>query len=80
MSKLGIKTQNKRGGNPLWKDDLGYVAVFVDGRANDIIVDAFVGTGEDYMRRDQSLININKDGRPVFSGTFDELIKLLTPL
>lgn len=74
QSKVSIKTQSKSGNySPQFKDDIGYVSVFVDSSKDYVIVDAFKGEGREYQRREVSLISIFKDGKEVWSGPFAHL-------
>lgn len=78
MSKLSYRVQGVRGGRPQWVENVALLRAFVDSHDNTIGVDAFCGFGNDYRRRDDSKITIQKDGRCWFSGTFDELIAILS--
>ena len=77
-SKLSLKTQNSKGGTPLWKPDLGYASLFIDGsESKNIIVDAFEGSGYSYKRREQTKIQIGGAGKYFTFNSFDELINHL---
>ena len=73
MSKLKLKTQNTKGGNPQWKEDLGYTALFLDSEDNRIIADAFEGLGASYKRREQTQIIITKGNVNHVFPSFDSL-------
>lgn len=73
--KLSVKTQNRRGGNPIWKENVGYGVIFIGGNQDTYIsVDAFEGFGTSYKERDEPLIRIQgKLNEALFIGTFTEL-------
>lgn len=77
MSKLSLKTQNTKGGNPLWKADLGYTAIFIESEENKIIADAFEGYGVGYKRRDKTQIIISKGSKHYTFNSFDSLFNHL---
>lgn len=77
MSKISLKTQNRRGGNPLWKSDLGYAAIFIDEEKNTIIADAFEGSGDSYRRREMSVIEISNGLKTYTFNSFEELFNKL---
>lgn len=79
MNKINYKVQGVRGGNPSYRENVGYVATFVDGLT--IVADAFEGYGDTYKRREENLITIsNNDGKTLFSGTSKQLIDTLNSL
>lgn len=69
---LQVKTQNKRGGAPQFKENLGYATVFLDDD-NKIIVDNYEGFGETYKRAKETNVTIILNGNPVFNGSLDKL-------
>lgn len=73
---LRAKTQNKRGNNQKWVENLGYVAAFKDNDSF-LILDAYSGYGESYTEREDPQITIQHNGKIMFQGTFDELEKKL---
>ncbi len=78
MAKLSLKTQNTKGGSPLWKERLGYTASFLDGKGgNRIICDAYIG--EDSQRREREEVNIELWHRDelIFEGSYNMLISIL---
>ncbi len=85
MSRLGYEITGKRGGTPQIKDDIGRVGAFIDNslgcqhNGDMIMVDAFSGYGDSYERREKCNITIQKAGKEVFNGTFDELVEKLSP-
>ena len=77
-AKLSVKLSGIRGGNPVWKDDMGYVACFLnDRKRHRIVVDAFRGAGDTYQRRTENEIEISNDNGNIFTGTIEELIAKL---
>jgi len=77
-SKLGLKTQGVRGGNPWWTEDNGYVAAFIDDKDGDsVVIDAFSGFDDEYKRRERCEISIKQGYSCIFVGTFDELCSKL---
>lgn len=73
---LSNKTQNKKGGEPQYKENLGYSATFIDNNTS-IVVDAFKGQGDSYKERETPQIRIQNNGNVIFEGTMEELtIKL----
>ena len=69
---LTAKTQNKRGGTPQHKENLGYVNTFIDSD-NYILVDNYEGFGDTYKRSEKTNVQIVIKGQPLFNGTLDEL-------
>lgn len=74
QSKIDIKVTGKRGNAPKWEEDKGAVTLFIDNTnsSNYINVDAFEGFGNNYKRRDKSLISIQINSN-VWVGTIEEL-------
>ena len=54
---LTAKTQNKRGGTPQHKENLGYVNTFIDSD-NYILVDNYEGFGDTYKRSEKKRHNL----------------------
>ena len=77
IAKLSIKTQGVKGGNPQYKERLGYASTFVDNSENVIIVDGFDGVGENYQERVNSKITFQKGNRMIQFDSFDDLFNLL---
>lgn len=73
---ISVKTQNRKGGNPQWKENLGYGAIFKD-QTSFIVLDAYEGQGVSYKQRKEPEIRIQSKGKLIFQGTFDELEKKL---
>lgn len=78
MSKLDLKIQGVRGGDPQWLENKGRCLSFIDNAssANYISVDAFEGWGEDYKRREECLITIQFN-QSVWTGTIKDLAEAL---
>jgi hypothetical protein len=76
MKKLAIKTQNKRGNEPKYKENLGYASIFLHPEFW-ISIDLFEGYGDSYRKRENEDITICNNGDIVFKGRFSELIKTL---
>ena len=77
MANISVKTQGAKGGNPTWKNSVGYTAVFYNGENNHILSDAFEGSGESYRERKVELIEVAHNGEVLFSGSFNELCDIL---
>ena len=77
MEKLSLKIQGVKGGNPTWKEDTGYIAAFIGGNTNYILIDAFQGTGVNYKRRDQNIIRIFTGEKEFEFKNFDAFAKTL---
>lgn len=76
MKKLAVKTQNKRGNEPKYQENLGKVTIFT--HPDDFIdVDMFEGFGDSYKQREQDNITITHNGKKYFEGSFLELIEKL---
>jgi hypothetical protein len=73
MSKLSLLTQNAKGGTPLWKENLGYAALFMENEEKTIIADAFEGMGSTYKRRDKTHITISKGAKRFEFNSFNDL-------
>lgn len=69
---LRVKTQNKKGGEPKWNENIGYVAGF-ESDDTYVVLDNYEGHGESYKQRECAQIRIQNNGRLLFIGTFDEL-------
>ncbi|REC60501.1 hypothetical protein DRF65_20780 [Chryseobacterium pennae] len=79
MKKLAIKTQNKAGNEPKYKENLGLVSIFINSEAW-ISIDLFEGFGDSYKQREIEEIVISDNGNIVFKGSFGELIQILKPI
>ena len=80
-AKIDLKIQGIRGGNPSWNPNKGRCVMHIDHSnvtiPNYISADAFTGEGKTYQRREECEIEINKNGKSLFRGTFNELCKIL---
>lgn len=77
MKNLAIKTQNSQGGQPLYKENLGFVTTFLNHSEDFISVDNFEGSGESYKKRELSEITIVQNGKVLFSGDKYQLFEKL---
>ena len=55
MKNLAVKTQNKKGNAPQYKENLSFVATFIRHSEDYIVVDDFEGVGENYKQRELTL-------------------------
>lgn len=76
MKKLTIKTQNKAGNEPKYKENLGFASIFLHSQ-DWISIDLFEGFGDTYRQRETEEITISDNGNIVFKGNFTELVKIL---
>lgn len=76
MDNLAVKTQNKRGNTPQYKENLGYVTTFFPNEKL-ITVDNYKSQGDTYEKREEPQITIQDKGKVHFVGTFQELINKL---
>lgn len=74
-SFLSVQTEGVRGGKLSVESNKASVTTIIDHYAGKIIVDAFQGSGENYKRRERSLIRI-KIGEVDWSGTAEELAQI----
>ena len=77
MAKLSLKTQGTKGGNPTWKEKIGYSANFIDNQNDIIIIDAYRGQGKEYAERLVCNIEIHNNNDIIFEGSFEELCNKL---
>jgi len=75
MAKVEIKTRNKIGGEFSPIKETGNAVVFIDG-TDFISVDAFMGRGDTYKKRDKAEIEISI-GNTRWKGTAEDLYELL---
>ena len=79
MKNLAVKTQNKKGNTPQYKENLGYVTTFLRDDKDYIIVDDFQGSGENYKQRELTEIRVYHNGTLIFEGNkydfFEQLKK-----
>ncbi|MBT2621245.1 hypothetical protein [Chryseobacterium sp. ISL-6] len=76
MKKLAIKTQNRAGSEPKYKENLGFASIFLHPQ-DWISIDLFEGFGDSYRQRETEEITISDNGNIVFKGSFRELIQIL---
>lgn len=77
MKDLAIKTQNRRGGTPQYKENLGYANIIIDNGTY-ILADNYEGQGDNYKKAEETNIQIVVDGMPLFIGSVNELVNRLT--
>lgn len=80
-ANIDVSLEGVRGGEIKVSNNKGSITAYIDGKddpqPNYIHIDAFVGQGSAYQRRDKCRIKIKgKDGK-MWDGTFDELINKL---
>ena len=71
MADLKLKYQGIKGGEPIWKNRVGYISAFFNNIK--IIIDNYQGFGNSYKKREEPIIDIQEDGKMIFSGTIKEL-------
>lgn len=76
MKKLAVKTQNKKGNEPKYKENFGFSSIFLSTE-NWISIDLYEGFGDSYKPRETEEVTISDNGNIVFKGNFSELIKIL---
>jgi hypothetical protein len=72
-NQVGVKIQGVKGGDPAYRDNVGYVSTFVGGDGNRVVIDAFEGYGESYKRRETPIVELYRNGNLVFSGSYKDL-------
>lgn len=79
MKNLAVKTQNKKGNTPQYKENLGFVTTFIRHSEDYIVVDDFEGAGETYKQRELTEIRVYHNGTLIFEGNkydfFEQLKK-----
>ena len=68
MKNLAVKTQNKKGNTPKYKENLGYVTTFLRHDEDYIVVDDFQGSGANYKQRELTEIRVYHNGKLIFKG------------
>jgi hypothetical protein len=77
-TQVNLKTQNIKGNEPKYKENIGYASVFIEEEDSlNIIVDAFKGAGNSYERRESGNIKIIHNGEVKFEGNINQLIQKL---
>ena len=77
MKNLAVKTQNKKGNAPQYKENLGFVTTFIRHSEDYIVVDDFEGVGENYKQRELTEIRVYENGVLIFSGSKYKLFEQL---
>ncbi len=75
-SILSVKQQGVKGGSPSYAEK-GRATLFIDEPGQLIAVDAFDGFGKTYKRRERCFIEVSDGSGNVWTGTFEDLSKLL---
>ena len=68
MKNISAKIQNKKGNEPKYKENLGFIATFLRHDEDIIIVDDFQGLGENYRQRELTEIRVYQNGKLIFEG------------
>ena len=68
MKNLSVKTQNKKGNAPQYKENLSFVTTFIRHSEDYIVVDDFEGVGENYKQRELTEIRVYENGKLIFEG------------
>jgi len=76
MANISVKIQGVRGGKAAQKY-VGMVNVFLRHPQDRIVVDDYMGMGNDYKKRELSEIKIYQDGELLFCGNKYELFTIL---
>lgn len=73
MKYLEIETENAKGNEPKFKENLGKVTTFLGHHEDKITVDFFQGAGDSYKQREIAEIQIFHNGTLLFKGDKYEL-------
>ena len=80
MENISAKIQNKKGNEPKYEEDLGFIATFLRHDEDIIIIDDFQGLGENYKQRELTEIRVYQNGELIFEGNkydfFEQLKKI----
>lgn len=68
MEHISIETQNIKGNEPKYEEDLGFIATFLRHDEDIIIIDDFQGLGENYRQRELTEIRVYQNGELIFEG------------
>ena len=68
MKNLAVKTQNKKGNAPQYKENLSFATTFIRHSEDYIVVDDFEGVGENYKQRELTEIRVYHNGKLIFKG------------
>lgn len=76
-SDISIRTQNEKGNEVKYKTKLGLVATSIGHNEDRIVVDAYIGQGKTYTKRELPEISIYQNGKLLFKGDKYELFEKL---
>lgn len=80
MKNISAKIQNKKGNEPKYEENLGFISTFLRHDEDIIIVDDFQGLGENYRQRELTEIRVYQNGELIFEGNkydfFEQLKKV----
>ena len=68
MKNLSAKIQNKKGNEPKYIENLGFMTAFLRHDEDIIIIDDFQGSGENYKQRELTEIRVYHNGKLIFEG------------
>ena len=77
MKNLSAKIQNKKGNEPKYIKNLGFVTTFLRHDEDIIIIDDFQGSGESYKQRELTEIRVYQNGVLIFEGDKYEFFEKL---
>ena len=77
MKNLAVKTQNKKGSELKYKQNLGYITTFIRHPQDYIVVDDFDGSGETYKQKELTEIRVYQNGTLIFEGDKYEFFEQL---
>ena len=77
MKNLAVKTQNKKGNAPQYKENLSLVTTFIRHSEDYIVVDDFEGVGENYKQRELTEIRVYENGKLIFEGDKSDFFEQL---
>lgn len=77
MNHLSTKTQNTKGSEPKYKENLGLVTTFIRHSNDFIVVDDYKGRGNNYTQRELTEIRVYENGSLIFMGDKYELFEKL---
>ena len=77
MKYLEIRTQNKKGNSPQYKENLGCVSTFIRHPQDYIVVDDFDGYGKTYKQKELTEIRVYQNGTLIFEGNKYEFFEQL---
>ena len=68
MKNLSAKIQNKKGNEPKYIENLGFISAFLRHDEDIIIIDDFQGSGANYKQRELTEIRVYHNGKLIFEG------------